>query len=131
MFLDASAMIAIVARETDGSAIAALVDQADKVFTSAIAIYEATMGLARIGQTSPVEARAVLEILLQNVDAQIVPLDSKMADAAIAAFSRFGKGRHRAGLNMGDCFAYACAKELDVPLLFKGNDFSQTDIAVA
>ncbi len=89
------------------------------------------MGLARIGQTSPTEARTVLEILLQNISAEIVPINSKTADAAINAFARFGKGRHPAGLNMGDCFAYACAKELGVPLLFKGDDFAKTDIRVA
>ena len=50
---------------------------------------------------------------------------------AIRAFDRFGRGRHPARLNMGDCFAYACARSLAVPLLFKGDDFSQTDIAVA
>ena len=50
---------------------------------------------------------------------------------ALRAFERFGRGRHPARLNMGDCFAYACARALDVPLLFKGEDFAQTDIAVA
>ena len=50
---------------------------------------------------------------------------------AIKAFDRFGRGRHPARLNMGDCFAYACAKTLAVPLLFKDDDFSQTDVAIA
>lgn len=55
----------------------------------------------------------------------------EIGGGAVSAFERFGKGRHRAALNMGDCFAYACARSADVPLLFKGNDFPRTDIAVA
>jgi ribonuclease VapC len=56
---------------------------------------------------------------------------AEVGRSAIAAFDRFGKRRHPAGLNMGDCFAYACANELDVPLLFKGDDFPLTDITIA
>jgi ribonuclease VapC len=58
----------------------------------------------------------------------IVSMPADIGDAAIDAFQRFGKGRHPAALNMGDCFAYACAKRLGVPLLYKGDDFSLTDI---
>ena len=99
--------------------------------TSPIAIYEAVLGLARVGNTSIQEAEAVLERFLEEVQAQTMSISAEVGRTAIAAFARFGKGRHPAGLNMGDCFAYACANELDVPLLFKGNDFPQTDIAVA
>jgi ribonuclease VapC len=60
-----------------------------------------------------------------------VPLDESLADAAALAFRRFGKGRHPAGLNFGDCFSYALAFREQVPLLFKGNDFSQTDVLIA
>ncbi len=131
MFLDASAIIAIIARESDATALAGRLRQANEVHTSPIAIYEAVLGLARVGNTSIQEAEAVLERFLEEVQAQTISISAKVGRAAIAAFARFGKGRHPAGLNMGDCFAYACANELDVPLLFKGNDFPQTDIAVA
>jgi ribonuclease VapC len=67
-----------------------------------------------------------LSALGVNVDAT-----TPIADAALEAFVRFGKGRHPAKLNYGDCFSYALAKTLDAPLLFKGNDFSQTDIRSA
>jgi ribonuclease VapC len=59
------------------------------------------------------------------------PVTAEQADQALDAYQRFGKGRHRAGLNFGDCFAYALCKATDLPLLFKGNDFSQTDIGHA
>lgn len=69
--------------------------------------------------------------LLARYSVAVIPVDDASADLAAEAFSRFGKGRHPAGLNFGDCFAYALAKRYAVPLLFKGNDFSRTDIASA
>ena len=77
------------------------------------------------------DARSIVEQLLAEVAAEIIPITAEIANAAIDAFDRFGKGRHPSALNMGDCFAYACARDLQVPLLFKGDDFPQTDIAVA
>jgi ribonuclease VapC len=73
----------------------------------------------------------VLDQFLMEIDATIVPIDASCGREAIAAFERFGKGRHPAALNLGDCFAYAGAVTHDVPLLFKGSDFPQTDIGVA
>src|SRR5579872_363336 len=128
MFLDASAMIAILARESDASAIAARLDQAGKAYTSPVAVYEATLGVARIANAPMASARELLQKFLDEIEAEIVPITLELADGAIAAFARFGKGRHAAGLNMGDCFAYACARHLQVPLLFKGNDFPLTDV---
>jgi len=131
MFVDASALIAIVANEIDGATLGARLEDATKAFTSPIAVYEATLGLARIGKTSPAEAKVPLDRLLRETNVEVIAIETQMAELALAAFSRFGKGRHPAGLNMGDCFAYACAKELGVPLLFKGDDFAKTDIEVA
>ncbi len=131
MFLDASAIIAIIARESDAAALAGRLRQASEVHTSPIAIYEAVLGLARVGNTSIQEAEAVLERFLEEVQAQTISISAEVGRSAIVAFARFGKGHHPAGLNMGDCFSYACARELDIPLLFKGNDFPQTDIAIA
>jgi ribonuclease VapC len=131
MFLDASAIIAIIARESDAAAFAGRLRQAKEVHTSPIAVYEAVLGLARVGNTSIQDAEIVLNRFLEEVQAEIMSIGAEIGRSAIAAFDRFGKGRHPAGLNMGDCFAYACASQLDLPILFKGDDFPQTDIAVA
>jgi ribonuclease VapC len=131
MFLDASAIIAIIARESDAAALAGRLRQAKEVHTSPIAVYEAVLGLARVGNTSIQDAEIVLNRFLEEVQAEIMSIGAEIGRSAIAAFDRFGKGRHPAGLNMGDCFAYACASQLDLPILFKGDDFPQTDIAVA
>jgi ribonuclease VapC len=72
-----------------------------------------------------------LEAFLEALDAETIPVDSRQAALAIEAFRAYGKGRHPAGLNIGDCFSYALAKALDEPLLFKGNDFGQTDLRSA
>jgi ribonuclease VapC len=131
MFLDASAMVAIIARESEAAALAGRLRQASEVHTSPIAVYEAALGLARVGNTSIQDAQIVLEQFLVQVRAQIMPISAEVGRLAIAAFDRFGRGRHAARLNMGDCFAYACARVLDMPLLFKGDDFPLTDITVA
>jgi ribonuclease VapC len=68
---------------------------------------------------------------MQETDAQVVSMDRHIADLALDAHRRFGKGRHKAALNMGDCFSYACAKAHRVPLLCKGDDFIHTDIRIA
>lgn len=131
MFLDASAMISIIAGESDAASLAARLGQARLVVTSPFAVYEAVLGLARVGNTSIADATSVVDQFLQEVDATIVPIDAPCGRESIAAFARFGKGRHPAALNLGDCFAYACAAMRDLPLLCKGNDFPRTDIAIA
>ena len=131
MFLDASAIIAILVRESDATSLAARLGQARKVYTSPLAIFEAVLGLARIGNIAPGAAHAVLERFLDEVEAETVPIDAALGLGALEAFARFGRGRHAAALNLGDCFAYACAERLAVPLLCKGDDFPQTDIAIA
>src|SRR5262249_14866138 len=72
-----------------------------------------------------------IDTTLKALHLAVVPVTSGQANAAVATFLRFGKGRHSAGLNLGDCFAYALAKTRNLPLLFKGDDFSQTDIVPA
>jgi ribonuclease VapC len=131
MFLDASASIAIIAAEEDGASLAARLAQATRVYVSPIAIYEAALGLARIGNASLSDTVAVLERFLVEVAAEIVPIDREIGREAIHAFDRFGKGRHAAALNLGDCFAYACARRLDAALLCKGEDFPRTDAILA
>jgi ribonuclease VapC len=131
MFLDASAMIAIIAREEEGSKLAARLAEAERAYTSPIAVYEAALALARLRNTSATGAESVVHHFLTAFGAEITPIDAEIGRGAVQAFERFGRGQHSARLNMGDCFAYACARALDVPLLFKGDDFGQTDIASA
>lgn len=82
---------------------------------------------ARKGQ----HGRSALELLIREAEVETVPFDSEHAELALDAWRRFGKGRHEAGLNFGDCFAYALAAASGEPLLFKGDDFSKTDVLVA
>jgi ribonuclease VapC len=72
-----------------------------------------------------------LDLLLHRSRFEVVPVDADQAEIARAAFRAYGKGRHTAGLNFGDCFAYALARELDEPLLYKGSDFAKTDLPPA
>jgi ribonuclease VapC len=130
MFLDASAMIGIIAMEEDGTSLAGRLSRAAHVDTSALAIFEAAAGLARIANAPVADAFSLVERFLSEIEANVRPIDHKTASLAVEAFDRYGKGRHRAALNMGDCFAYACARQLDQPLLCKGNDFPRTDISL-
>lgn len=75
--------------------------------------------------------RAALDAWLIRRTIEIHPVDQALAQRAADAFARFGKGRHPAGLNFGDCFSYALAQSLGAPLLFKGNDFARTDLIPA
>ena len=131
MFVDASAMVAILVEESDAAALTTRLAQAVEPCTSPIAIYEAVAGVARACNVPIRTAETILDRFLEQAAVRIVPITAAIGRGAVSAFERYGRGRHPAALNMGDCFAYACAHELDVPLLFKGNDFPQTDIAVA
>ena len=131
MFVDASALVGILARDTDAPSLAARLGEAERIFTSPVAIYEAVLGLARARNMLIRDAERVVANFLSAARAEIIPITPEIGRDAISAFDRFGRGRHPARLNMGDCFAYACAKALAVPLLYKGDDFSQTDLAVA
>jgi ribonuclease VapC len=128
MFLDASAIVAILAKEPEEPTLLARLGQASKCYVSPIVIYEAALAIARIDSVSLDYARSIVERFLARIPAKIVPITARHGELAIAVFERYGKGRHPAALNMGDCFAYACAQDLDVPLLFKGDDFSKTDV---
>jgi len=131
MFVDASAMVAIIASENDASSLAARLGQAREIQTSAVAIWEAVVGLARVLSITLDSANGLVDQLLSDANATVVPIDRTTGQEAVRAFVRYGKGRHPAALNMGDCFAYAGARQLATTLLCKGNDFPQTDIALA
>jgi ribonuclease VapC len=119
-----------LSRRKNAAALEAPLAAAERVYTSAVAVYEATLGLARIGNMPVGEALSFCEDFLRRTGAENVPIDRTIGLGAIEAFARFGRPHHPARLNMGDRFAYACAKSLGVPLLFKGDDFPQTDIAL-
>jgi len=131
MFLDASALVAVMVPEPDGDEIAAKLQAADRVVVSPLVIWESVAAMARV-RRSPVEiAQHSVAMFLIRVGAETMPIDAAVGDAAVAAFARFGKGRHPAALNMGDCFAYACARSRGLPLLCKGDDFARTDALLA
>ena len=98
---------------------------------SPVAIYDAVLGIARVLNISVAAAQAEVDNFIAETGAQTLPITAEIGRVAIGAFERYGRGRHPARLNMGDCFAYACARAPDVPLLIKGDDFSQTDIAAS
>jgi ribonuclease VapC len=130
MFVDASAIVAILTREPAADTLADAIDHATSPITSPLAIFEATAALCRKRHASVQEAQEDVSEFLTTAEIGTVPISVKEAEAALDAFARYGKGRgHPAQLNLGDCFAYACAKTHRTSLLFKGDDFSRTDIA--
>lgn len=131
MFVDASAIIAILTYEPEKEHFETTLKNSDEIITSPLAIYEAVLGVMRKLSCSIGDAQRAVADFLKEAEAEIANIDEGIGDMALGAFRRFGKGRHRAALNMGDCFAYACAKSRNVPLLFKGDDFIHTDIAIA
>ena len=131
MFVDASAIVAILTQEPEADALIDLLERAIRPITSAIAIFEAMLGLSRKRYASVEEVEADVTEVITKGRITLVPIAASDATTALQAFSRYGKGRgHPPQLNMGDCFAYAVAKNHRTSLLYKGNDFGKTDIAV-
>ena len=128
MFIDASALCAMLTDEDDARELLARLQRADIRITSPLAVWEAVVAIARILDRPLAEARAELEGFLLLLRVEIVAVAPDTTGIAIDAFDRFGKGRHPAALNFGDCFAYAMARRHSVPLLYKGGDFPLTDI---
>ena len=127
--VDTSALVAILSLEPDASRYAAAVQAADVVKVSAITLLEA--GIVMHSKQGPGGVDDLRD-LLSSANVEIVPFDGDMARIGTDAFARFGRGSGSpAKLNFGDCASYALAKSLDIPLLFKGNDFSETDIVSA
>ena len=131
MFVDASALVAILFGEPEARSFRDLIDKAATVLVSPVGIYETTTALMRQTGKSRTDVTALIDTMLQSSKAVVVPIDKLVGSIALEAFERYGKGRHKATLNMGDCFSYACARAHGVPLLFKGNDFIYTDIPTA
>ena len=132
MFVDASAIVAILTREPEADVLADLLESARSPITSPIAIFEAVLGICRKRHASVEEAEEDVREFLAVGGVRAVSITEKEAETALAAFSRYGKGRgHPAQLNLGDCFAYAMAKNHRTALLFMGEDFGKTDISSA
>jgi ribonuclease VapC len=124
---DTSALVAVVLGESDAERFRDALS-ADTIIVSAVSVTEGRMVVeSRAG----LDAARDFEQLLAECDATVTAYDEDHAVVAHAAWQRFGKGRHPASLNLGDCMAYATAKVAGAPLLFKGEDFAQTDIASA
>ena len=127
IIVDSSALIAIFEKEPDAAVCAAAIQQADWLLISAVNVHETGIVLrARHG----VRALGRMWRFLQNDnDFEIVPFDEAQAREAITAFERYGKRMNpKARLNLADCAAYALAKTMNAPLLFKGDDFTETDL---
>jgi ribonuclease VapC len=128
MILDTSALVAILYDEPEGAGFARLIHDADDCHISVASFVELCMVVE--SQLGPDGARQV-DALVRRAGITIEPVTVEHGLLARQAFLDYGKGRHRAGLDFGDCFSYALAKAKGEPLLFKGNDFSQTDITAA
>lgn len=125
MILDSSALIAVIRREPGYERILDAISTARWLGVGAPTLAETGIVLsARLGD----EAQPTLALLLVTLDPAIVPFEARHARAAREAFLRYGRGRHPAALNLGDCLTYAIAKLSEQPLLFVGDDFAQTDL---
>ncbi len=128
MVIDSSALLAILQDEPERRALVELIESADRRCLSVVNLVEASILLET--RRGPAAAQ-LLDALVERAGIEVVGVDLEQGALARRAFVRYGKGRHAAALNFGDCFAYALAQALGESLLFKGNDFSQTDVAPA
>ncbi len=128
MIVDTSVIIAILRGESDATEMAEALDQADVCRMSVINYVEAAV--VTDSNKDPVLSRR-LDDLIRDARIELEAVNIEQARVAREAYRDFGKGRHRAGLNLGDCFAYALARVTGEPLLYKGSDFNHTDIEAA
>ena len=128
MIIDTSALVSILDQELEAERLVhAIATVSERMLSAANLVETGIVMQVRRGD----EALRDLDLLLAKLKIEIIAVSVKQANLARKAFQRFGRGRHPARLNFGDCFAYALAKDSGAPLLFKGEDFAQTDIAVA
>ena len=127
MVIDTSALAAIFFAEPERQKFLDAITSAESRLVSAATLLETGIVVeARQGESAGRE----FDLFVVRANLQVVPVDSEQVEIARSAWRRYGKGRYRAGLNYGDCFAYALAKSTAEPLLAKGSDFSMTDIAM-
>jgi len=125
VIVDTSAIMAILQGEKEAPAFGDALSGAESIAIAAPTLVE--LGLVAEGRAGEA-VRPRIDRLLQSIRAEVVPFTAEHASVALDAWRRYGKGRHPAGLNLGDCFAYALAKARNEPLLFKGDDFARTDV---
>jgi ribonuclease VapC len=126
--IDTSAIIAILRNEPERRSFTEAIEQTEQCLMSAVSFVEASIVMeARNGY----EGLRDLDLFLLKAGIAIEAVDAEQAKMARSAFGRYGKGRHEANLNFGDCFSYGLAKATGAPLLFKGDDFNKTDIKSA
>jgi ribonuclease VapC len=125
VILDSSAVVSIVCRESGYEQLVAKLRQDDTLGIGAPTLVE--IGLVLEGRFQ-LDARSVMERFLRDFEVVVVPFGDAHWLEAVDAYRRFGKGRHPAALNFGDCLSYATAKLAEQPLLFVGEDFSKTDL---
>jgi ribonuclease VapC len=128
MIVDTSAVLAVLLDEKEAEDFAAMMLKSDACHMSAVSFVEASIIAETNGGDGGVRQ---LDAFLRTAGISIEPVNEEQALAARQAYSDYGKGRHAAGLNFGDCFSYALARVSGEPLLFKGNDFQKTDITAA
>lgn len=126
--IDTSAVIAILRSEPERDVFTRAIFVAERRFMCTVGFFETSMVAISRGAR---ELAGPLDRLIDRLSIELVPFDTQLAIESREAFLRFGRGRHPAGLNFGDCISYALAKSRDLPLLFKGGDFAQTDIVSA
>jgi ribonuclease VapC len=125
MVIDPSAVLAILQNEPERRAFNEAIEAAESCSMSAASFVESSMIIeSRYGADGVRD----LDLFIAKAQIPLVPVDIEQAHLARQAFRQYGKGRHRAGLNFGDCFSYALARALAEPLLFKGDDFGQCDV---
>ena len=130
MFIDTSAIVAILLGEESARRLEAAIGEAAICLTSPVVILEASMVLSSKWEVEPGYAESEVRFLLEKSGVAITQIDDQIATLAIAAFSKYGKGRsNSAKLNLADCLSYACAKQHRMPLLYIGDDFTATDLA--
>ena len=127
--VDASALCAILLREADAAAINTRLEEAGGGVTHALTLYETVAAVARVSKLSIPDATETVRGFLSETEVELASIGVPETMMALEAFARYGKGRHPAALNMGDCFSYALAKLRGMPLLYQGDDFAQTDLA--
>jgi ribonuclease VapC len=128
VIVDSSALLSVVFGEPNFEVFAEAIDEAGACKISAATYVEVMIVAESRGSDRAVRHA---ELLIRDGGIAIEPVTAEQAFLAMRGFSRYGKGRHTAGLNFGDCFSYALAKALDEPLLFKGEDFRKTDLRPA
>lgn len=129
MIVDASALVSILLEEDDAEELNLRLEAADIRFTHPVSVYETVTALMRSTGRGVDAAESVVVRFLAQAEIGLIPIGRAETNAALDAFARYGKGRHPAALNMGDCFSYACARARGLSLLYKGDDFARTDLA--